>query len=341
MNTLLLRARLFVVLARPPLLVLLAMSGALGAASAGGALDVLPALRAFAVVVPFVVYAVSLNDLADVEIDRVNLAGDPSRPLAADTGSSGDVRRVAAGSLLIALALAWSVSTVALAVTAAGLLVTTAYSAPMVALSRRGLVAPLVLPLGMLAVPFAVGVEAAGGGWGSAPAALLAALYVGFVGRLLVKDFRDVRGDALFGKRTFLVRHGRAATCLLSASLWSLGSVALLVVPLPSPALVLCWSVLLLVALALLLALSRPSDPRRDERLVSALAVCGRALVLLLLLHLALVEQAASPRWSAALLFVTTVLLVLSAADIAVHGPRSRATVQVVAVSSTPGSTRA
>ena len=52
---------------------------------------------------------------------------------------------------------------------------------------------------------------------------LLAGLYAGFVGRILLKDFRDVRGDALFGKRTFLVRHGRGATCTLSAIFMTLG----------------------------------------------------------------------------------------------------------------------
>ena len=50
--------------------------------------------------------------------------------------------------------------------------------------------------------------------------ALLAALYVGFVGRIVLKDFRDVVGDRLFGKRTFLVRHGRRTTCVLSAACW-------------------------------------------------------------------------------------------------------------------------
>jgi hypothetical protein len=38
-------------------------------------------------------------------------------------------------------------------------------------------------------------------------------LYVGFIGRIMLKDFPDVRGDALFGERTFLVRHGWRATC--------------------------------------------------------------------------------------------------------------------------------
>lgn len=52
------------------------------------------------------------------------------------------------------------------------------------------------------------------------------ALYLGFIGRILLKDFRDVRGDALFGKRTFLVRHGRRATCAVSAGCLVTGNCA-------------------------------------------------------------------------------------------------------------------
>ncbi len=324
MSDFVLRVRVFVVLARPPLLLLLAMSGALGAASAGAALEVAPAVRAFLVVVPCVVYAVSLNDLADIEVDRVNLAGSRDRPLVSALGVARDVRVVAAVALALALAAAWSVGPVSLAVTVLGLAVATAYSVPPFSLSGRGVVGPLVLPLCFLAVPFAVGVDAAGGRWGVEQVALLGALYAGFVGRLLVKDFRDVRGDALLGKRTFLVRRGRARTCALSGALWIGGSFALLVVPAVSLGLVLCWVSVTGVAIVILGLLARSSTPRRDEALVTGLAVCGRALVLLLLLHLALVEQGASNLRSAILLGATTVLLLASAVDVSARGPRAR-----------------
>ncbi len=77
--------------------------------------------------------------------------------------------------------------------------------------------------------------------------------------------------------------------------LWVLGSAALLAVPDRSWALVLCWTALVAASVGVLVALAQPSTHRRDERLVSALAVLGRALVVLLLLHLALVQQASSP----------------------------------------------
>ena len=69
-----------------------------------------------------------------------------------------------------------------------------------------------------MAVPYLLGIFAVRGSVSRADLLLLAGLYAGFIGRIVLKDFRDVRGDALFGKRTFLVRHGRRATCRLSAA---------------------------------------------------------------------------------------------------------------------------
>lgn len=58
-----------------------------------------------------------------------------------------------------------------------------------------------------MAVLYLLGIFAARGSVGRTDLLLLAGLYAGFIGRIVLKDFRDVRGDALFGKRTFLVRH--------------------------------------------------------------------------------------------------------------------------------------
>jgi 4-hydroxybenzoate polyprenyltransferase len=320
-SALLVRARLALVLARPPLVLLLALSGALGAASAGAALDVVPVLRALMVLLPFLVLCVALNDLADVAVDRVNLPGDRSRPLASGLAREREVRITAALAAVLCAVAAASVGRVGLAVAVGGMLLAAAYSLPPFSLSRRGVVAPLVLPLGVLAVPFVVGVEAAGSTMGRDQLLLLGAVYLGFIGRLLLKDFRDVRGDALMGKRTFLVRHGRASTCLLSGLMWLAGSVALLAVPQPSPALVVCWSVTLGTALVLLAALARSSHPHHDERLISALAQSGRALVLLLLLHLGLVQQGADPMRAGGLLALVAAALIASSIDLAVNGP--------------------
>ena len=64
-------------------------------------------------------------------------------------------------------------------------------------------------PACYVAVPFLVGSFSVRATIGWQQLGLLAGLYLGFVGRIVLKDFRDLKGDALVGKRTFLVRHGR------------------------------------------------------------------------------------------------------------------------------------
>jgi len=296
---LLARARLLVVLARPALLYLLALSAALGTAAGGAALDVGPLVRTLLVVAPLMLCAVALNDVSDVAVDRVNLADDASRPLVTGQADVAAMRAVAATGAVVSLLVAATIGVAAVVVAAAGLLLSAAHSLPPCRLSGRGLVGPLVLPFSVVAVPFIVGVVAAGGTWDATTAALLAALYVGFVGRLLLKDFRDVHGDALLGKRTFLVRRGRRATCLTSAAFWVAGSAALVALPALAWPVVVAWTALLVVALVLLARLASSTSHRRDERLVAAVAVAGRGLLLVLLAHLALVELGAATLRSA------------------------------------------
>ena len=174
------------------------------------------------------VFSVVVNDLADAAIDRVNLPADPSRPLVSGAGTRHDLVGVAAGAALAAVAVAGWIGPQALVVVVAGLLVSSAYSWQ---LSRRGAVASLVLPALFVAVPFLVGLFEVRTDVRRADLVLLAGLYLGFVGRILLKDFRDLAGDTLYGKRTFLVRHGRRATCLFAAVGWTLGPLCSPTVP--------------------------------------------------------------------------------------------------------------
>ena len=293
------KVRLFFVLARPPLVILLGMFAALGVAQAGRASDVVALTRAFVVVVGFVAFAVAVNDLSDLAIDRVNLPTDPSRPLASGAASAREMRAVALVSGVVAVAGSATIGRLSVAVTGAGLALALAYSLPPLQLSKRGVVAPLVLPFAFVAVPFLTGILAAGSVVTAADLALLGGLYLGFVGRILLKDFRDVRGDALLGKRTFLVRHGRVPTCRLSSVLWVLGSSTLAAVTGLRAPVVVAYGVLVVVALVLLRALSRSNGPRQDEALVGAIAIVGRGLVLALLIHYGTVQAGTSAILSA------------------------------------------
>jgi 4-hydroxybenzoate polyprenyltransferase len=312
------RLRLALVEARPAVVLLLGLSGAIGLALAGRANDPVAVLRLLVVVSAFVVYAVSLNDLADLEVDRVNLPDDGRRPLVTGTAAARDVRLMAAGAAVVTASAAATQGLASLLVAVAGLAVAAAYSLPPFRLSRRGVVAPLVLPALFVGVPFVLGVLA-GRGLRAGDLAVLAALYVGFIGRILLKDFRDVVGDRLFGKRTFLVRHGRHATCTLSATCWVAGS-ALLIVATPNATwwYAGCQGVLATVAVVLVARLVRPAGHRTEERLISSLAIVGRASLALVFLQV----TAATPVASAYAVIGTTVLSLLLARQMLRNGPR-------------------
>src|SRR3954451_16582622 len=225
------RLRLALLVARPAVVFLLGLSGLVGLALGGQADDAWAVGRLLVLVTAFVVYAVSCNDLSDLEVDRVNLPGDTRRPLVTGTAGARDLYVLAAASAGLATLAAATQGLLALGLTLGGLALAAAYSLPPFRISRRGVVAPLVLPALFVGLPFVLGVLA-GRQLRAADLAVLTALYVGFIGRIVLKDFRDVVGDRMFGKRTFLVRHGRRVTCALSALCWVSGT-ALLVVATP------------------------------------------------------------------------------------------------------------
>jgi 4-hydroxybenzoate polyprenyltransferase len=274
-------------LARPAVVVLLAMFTVTGAAQAGGGQPTLPVALALACVVGFLLFSVACNDLADEAIDGINLPG--MRPLGPGLLGRREFAVIGGAAGAVALAAGVLIGWPAFAVISCGMAVSAGYSLRPVRLADRGAVASMMLPACYVAVPYLLGVLAAGGRKQPGTLALLGGLYLGFTGRIVLKDFRDVHGDALFGKRTFLIRHGRGPTCIFSAGCWLAGTILMLAatrrMTLPfAVAEVAC----LAGALVLLRALAASGGGRRDEAIISAIAIVGRAMVLLLLAHLSM-----------------------------------------------------
>ena len=330
------RLRVLAVLVRPPALFLLALFAAVGQVSAAGGEHPAALARALVVVVAYLVFSVAVNDLADVAVDRANLPGDRRRPLASGACSPREMVTVAVISAVVALAgaallLRWP----ALPIAAGALALSAAYSMPPVRLAGRGIVAPLVLPAAYVVVPYAMGVLGVRGGrsvLSLRDTVLVAGLYVGFIGRILLKDFRDMRGDALFGKRTFLVRHGRQVTCAVSAACWTVGTL-LLVGPFPRPVTAFLFATLLAAALWLLGLLSLDGGSRRDERLVAALAVVGRGTVVVLLAGLSLPGSRLAPLPAVGVMVALTAVVLAQARRMARLGPRPRRIPELEAMS--------
>ena len=299
------RLRLVVALCRPPVVLTLALFGVLGMVQGGGARDELRAVPVLVAITAFVVFSIAVNDLADEAVDRANLGGGPVRPLAHGLATRRHVRTLAACAAAVVLVAGAAAGWRAVVVLGIGLAVSGLYS---LQLSSRGAIASLALPALFVAVPYLVGLLSARTALHGQDLLLLGGLYLGFVGRIVLKDFRDVRGDELFGKRTFLVRHGRSATCAFSAVSWALGTACLLGVRGLTPTLVAVEAILVVVALVLLRALADDRGARHDEWTISALAIVGRAVVLCVVVHIAAVDSG----WPA--LLVAAIVVVLAVA---------------------------
>ncbi len=323
------RIRLVMLLARPAVVLLLALFTATGAAQAGAVHVTAQVAQALVCVAGFLLFSVACNDLADEAIDQINLPG--KRPLAAGLLGRREFAVIGGVAGAVALAAGALVGWTAAAVVTAGMAVSAAYSLRPVRLADRGAVASIVLPACYVAVPYLLGVLAAGGRPRPGTLALLGGLYLGFTGRIVLKDFRDMRGDALFGKRTFLVRHGRLPTCVFSASCWLAGTILILAA---ARRMTLPFAVVegacLAGALVLLRALAADRGGRRDEAIISAMAIVGRAMVLLLLAHLSMMpaSRTGPSGWTTAWYNVVIATIALTCAGqawtMARHGPVAR-----------------
>jgi len=167
------------------------------------------------VLIAWYLHAASSNDYADRKIDEVNLKEAKNRPLVTKSVTKKNLWIVHILAGVASLLLSLIFGPMALLLTFVVLLLDYAYSFKPVRITDRGIMGQLMLPIAYVLLPLSLGY------WStdtvnSYPWLLLAGLYTGFIARLMLKDFRDVKGDKMFGKRTFLLRHGRLATCYVS-----------------------------------------------------------------------------------------------------------------------------
>jgi 4-hydroxybenzoate polyprenyltransferase len=249
-------------------------------------------LAALALASAFVA-ATAVNDVADEAIDRINHPPGAGRPLLAGDADADDLWRLHIAAAVLALAAAVPVGWGAVALVGGSLAMGHAYSVPPVALSYRTWAAPAVLALGYVVIPYALGVTAAGGSLGRADVPLAAALVALVLAHLVLRDFRDRAGDARYGRPTVLLRFGKDATCLVSASALTAGGLLLLVSlhpPLPVGTIL----VALVAAVGWALAMLYLAAPGHAEQVAIGIAArMGNGLLLTVLAWLVVTERGA------------------------------------------------
>jgi 4-hydroxybenzoate polyprenyltransferase len=236
------------------------------------------------------VAATALNDVADEALDRVNHPGGSGRPLVSGEASPRQLRLLALAAGVAAVVASLPLGGGALVLVALSLAIGHAYSLAPLRFSYRTSLAPLVLGIGYVLVPYLLGVAVAG----STPAArdvpFAAALYALFAARIVLKDFRDREGDALYGRPTLLLRFGKEATCAVSGVALVVGVVTLVaVVPALAPVLggfgvAIGW---------LLLTLRRAAAGREEQVAIGIGARMGNGLLTCVLAWLVLAAAGA------------------------------------------------
>ena len=309
--------RLYVVMLRYRVAAMVALFMLIGAAREGR-LELGPRyLVAALVLASSYVAATALNDLADEAIDRVNHPRDAGRPLVEGTATRRDllVLHVVASVLALVAAAALGVEAVALAGVA--LLVSQAYSARPVRLSYRVAGAPLVLGVGYVVVPYALGIVAAGGSVRHVGSTLALGLFLLFSARIVLKDFRDREGDSRYGKPTLLLGYGKRATC--AVSLCALVAADLVLAVALDPLLVVIVQPFVLAIAAMLRSLLRDGDTHAEQVAIGIGARMGNGLLLTVLAWLVVSGQGASRGEAALLAAAITGLFVLSFATLAAN----------------------
>lgn len=173
---------------------------------------------AFIAIAAFTVHANSINDYADRKIDEINLKDSFDRPLVTGDISNTQFWLIHIGSGLVTLLVSVLYGLGGFLITLGILFIDYIYSLRPIRVTDRTLASPLLLAAAYVYYSFLLGFWASS--HGSYPWLLSVALFLGFLARLLLKDYRDVKGDKEHGKITFLIRYGSAATCIFSGVFW-------------------------------------------------------------------------------------------------------------------------
>jgi 4-hydroxybenzoate polyprenyltransferase len=156
--------------------------------------------------------------------------------------------------------------------------------------------APVVLSVAYVVVPYWLGTVVAGGGWRSRDLPIALGLVVLFTARIVLKDFRDRLGDERYGKPTLLYRLGKRTTCLGSLAGALIGSAIVIGAVAPSPVVAATLAVPVAGIAWMLHRLLRADDDRSEQVSIGVAARAGTGLLLSVLTILLLEAVGASDR---------------------------------------------
>lgn len=235
------RARALLALTRPPNGVMMFLGVLAGHfVSSGRAPDLPSAALAFLTAYCLNGSSMVVNDVVDLDVDRVNA---PGRPLPSGAVGVGEALALAVTLGLVGLASSLLLGTVTFAIAAAFYAIALAYN---LRLKPLGLVGNAAVS-STVAAPFLFGSAMASGSLEAGATTLAVLAGLSNLGREVVKGIADVEGDRIRGLRTVALSRGERWAAFTGAS-FVLAAVALS--PLPYLLGVLGWAYLPVVLVA-------------------------------------------------------------------------------------------
>jgi 4-hydroxybenzoate polyprenyltransferase len=263
----------------------------LGAAAAGGALTT-KLWVAVIIIIAWNIHANAVNDYADRHIDAVNLSGAADRPLVTGDISHRRLWVLSSVSGLLALALSAVYGPTVVGLSAAIIIIDFIYSVPPLRLTNHTLISPVLLAAAYTVFPLTLGY------WSATrdqpyPWLLAIGVFLGFVARMLLKDFRDVKGDRQYGKITFVLRYGTRATCLASGLCWLGAMVAVAVAVRFAPGVIIPLTLGLILVVEQLRRLATASNIPAQQTVIVGIAKIANATIITLMAYLLCLRQGA------------------------------------------------
>lgn len=228
------------------------------------------------------VHATTVNDISDEKIDKINLPQAKGRPLVTKQATINELWQLNMLAGLLSLALAFWLGPINALLVLVGLFLNYTYSLPPLRLSYRGYIAPLLLPLGYVTLPYLIGSQVEGSNPLQSFDLVWLGMYLGFTGRIILKDLRDVVGDRRYGKRTFIVMHGKAATCIVSAVFWLASNLVLLSIIPANWTFLLSFELLFIWIFVCLFQINKTRQFDYEQVHIGLLAKAANGLVILL-----------------------------------------------------------
>lgn len=294
--------------ARIPIVITCFTVAVLGSLSAG---DItLKTGLALVVIVLLVIHGNSINDLADYDIDKINLKNAKDRPLVTKDITVRELWLLHGVCGLLAVGFSLFYDTMAAAITLAVIFYNYIYSFHPFRITDRTILSPLTLAATYAYQPFTLG-YASVSQTPAYPWLLATAIYLGFIARILLKDFRDVEGDAKFGKSTFLLRYGPKITCLASGLFASASLILICLAIHFSAGTAIALLAGNMMVLWLLTKLARAKKIEQQLKLIRGIAYIGNTSILTLLTYYFTITYTNEQFWVVCLPLVFGMMLLL------------------------------